>query len=377
MRRNFGLIALLIAGVFAAAIIGVTAVAATADAEMTADPAIDTPTETVDIRGDDYEVDQIAVVEQGETLEVDVSDTTEYDLLLYNTDAKIEAQKDEDSTLEFEIDESIEPGGYMLTLETDEDREAVIPVVVQGYDISLEYPATVDDTEDVTFDATVESAGIDGHPDEFELVIWSGDTATELTLEHTDGTSYSATKSMSALGTDTYEVYGAVIGDDTVEGYEVPNAVVEGSVLTVTDSAEDEDDDTGDDDSNGDSETDDNDKDETDDNEGTDDDDTEVNDEESDKGDDEADTDENGDTDGNGDDVGTDENGDEETNNESETDGSDDDGDSNVIDPNEAQETDDTAGSTDGSDDGLGISTAVLTLLAVAAVLVAVTARDH
>ncbi|ELY93049.1 hypothetical protein C482_20281 [Natrialba chahannaoensis JCM 10990] len=358
MRQSIGLSALLIAGVFAAAVIGVTAVAATTDTEMTADPAIETPTETVDIRGDDYEIDQIAVIEQGETLEVDVSGPTEYDLYLYNTDTKPEAQKDEDSTLEFEIDETIEPGGYMLSLETDEGREAVIPVVVQGYDISLEYPTTVDDTEDVTFEATVESAGIDGHPDEVELVIWSGDTATELMLEHTDGTSYSATKSMAALGTDSYEVYGAVIGDDTVEGYEVPHAVVEGSELTVTDSAEeDEDDDIGDNDSNGNSEADDSDKDEADDDKGGDDDDTESNDEESNKSDDKDNTDEQTD--------------------KTETDDSDDDGDSNVIVPSETQETDDTAGSSERNDDGLGMSTAVLTVLAIAAILVAVIAQDR
>ncbi|NGM70761.1 DUF2457 domain-containing protein [Natronolimnobius sp. AArcel1] len=379
MNRNFGLSALLIAGVLAAAVIGVTAVAATSDANMSVHPAIDTPTETLEIEGSEYEVDEIAVVEQGDTLEVDVTASGLYNLYLYNTDVQSE-QDDytDDSQVQFDIDD-LEPGSYMLSLEPDDEgRQAVTPVVVQGHDISLEYPTTVEETEDVTFEATVESAGISDQPDELEVVIWNGNAASELTLEHTGGTSYSATESMATLGTGSYEVYSAVIGDEAYEGYNLPDAVAEGDELTVTEESDDDEDSEEKNESDGDSNEDGEDESDTDevkddekDNESV------LNDDSDEKDDDSTDSNEsdeemnNESTDSTDDESYTD----DEVGNE--TDDTDNGSGSDVIEPNETQETDDTAATDTADDDGLGLSTAALTAVAIATMLIVIVARDN
>lgn len=233
---------------------GVVIVGVSADepaAEMSVSGAIDTPTETVTIAGEEYDIDEIAVIEPGEPLEVHVSSSSNYFVMLYNENEQSEADRymtsDEDVVVlgdendDFDTND-LEPGTYMLSLEPSGDREAVTPVVVQGYDIDLTYPTTVEADSKIDLTATVEPRGSLDQPDDVEGVIWADGAHHEVTLEHDGGTEYSASVAADELASGTHNVYATVLGDDTVEGYPVSLAVEDGPQLTVDGDSEPDDD---------------------------------------------------------------------------------------------------------------------------------------
>lgn len=342
MQRSLALSILLVVGAVAAASTGVAGVAASSEYEISVVGAIDVPTETVESGGNTYEIDEIGAVEQGETITIDVTSPGSYEVPLYDTDEQIETIANDD---EIETD-GLEPGTYMLVLEPDEgSQEAIAPVVVQGYDLSLDYDTSVEAGSDVTFEATAEPLADLDQPDRVELAIWDGETATELTLERTDGTSYETTTSVTDLEPGTYDVYGAVLGDDTVRGYETVDAVADGPSLTVMEP-----------------------DDESDETDGT-------------AGSGDGDDSDDGDTDGDAedaseDDGGSDANGESDTGSATDendaTDTDEDESESNVIEPNETDETDEQTG-TDDDHDSVGHPTGTFAVIAIIAVLAAVT----
>ncbi|SIS10624.1 hypothetical protein [Natronorubrum thiooxidans] len=229
-----------------------TGLVVTADStyELTATDAVETPETSIDIRGSEYAVDHIAVIEPGDSITVNVVSDSNYFLYLYNEDGHSEyGEYHSDSVRSLEIgttdDEldtnNLTAGTYMLSLEPNSEREAVVPVVVQGYDLSLEYqqPATVDSELEIT--ATVEPKdGLD-RPDAVEVAIWDGDDVTELTLDHVGGVDYEKTVPASALGVGEYSVYGAIMGEDEVEGYPTALAVAEGESIAIVENDDDSD----------------------------------------------------------------------------------------------------------------------------------------
>lgn len=241
MQRTLALRVLLLVSMVIVAAAGVAVVAAESEYGMAVDGAIDTPTETIEIEGETYEIDEGGVADRGGTITVEVTAPARYNLYLYDTDVKaVHRAYTDDDRVEFDLDDDIEPGTYMLSLEPDgAGRQAVTPVVVQGYDISLEYPSTVTVDDDVTFTATVEPLAGQAQPDTVDLAVWDGKSATNVTLEQTAGTNYSTTESMARLGPGTYDVYGTVTGDVT-RGYETAEAVTDGHTLTVTETEENE-----------------------------------------------------------------------------------------------------------------------------------------
>ncbi|MDQ2052807.1 hypothetical protein RBH26_20410 [Natronolimnohabitans sp. A-GB9] len=346
-------------------------VAAGEDADMEVTDTIETPSETITIEGSEYEVDEIAVIEQGGTIEVQVTSSEDYYLQLYDTDAKSEVREfmsDEVSVVVLgDDDDDLEPGTYMLSLEPDLDRVAVTPVVVQGYDIELEYPSSAETGSEVELEATVEpTTGLE-QPDSVEVGIWDGSDTTNATLTHNGGTDYSTTHSLDELDTGSYDVYATVLADETVEGYPVTLAVEEGDELQVTDSEDDENGGApvggG---SPGDSDDDTSDESDVNEDEKSDSDSDSESESESD-----ADEDSSGQDDETGSDDGTDEasdDGTDETN--------DDDDEQNVIDPNETNGADDTDDDESSADDGLGTSSLLVGVIALALALAVIVRRS-
>ena len=377
MQRSLGLSLLLVVGAVAAASTGAAVVAASSEYDISVDGAVDTPTETVTVEGDTFEIDEVGVVGLDDPIGADVTSPDKHSVLLYNTDNQTVdrdlSRNADDDRVRFDPD--VEPGTYTLWLESAEDneRKALTPVVVEGYDLSLEYDSSVAADETVTVEATAEPKTDLEQPDEVEVRIWDGETATELTLEHAGGTTYETTTSLSGLEPGTYDVYGAVPGDEEVDGYDSLLAVEDGRSLTVTEAEDDEGEDEnggtiggGDDPGN---ETDDGDGNETDDA-------------------DDAAGNETDDEDAMGNETDGDEPGDgTAADNETEPDGSegsdsseadadesdaDDESETDVIEPNENEP--DAAESDESGADDIGNPTGVLAALAIGAVLVAVVA---
>ncbi|WP_265110603.1 MSCRAMM family adhesin SdrC [Halosolutus halophilus] len=381
MRNIVGVAVAVLLILGAASLTVLTVVAADSEYELTVDDAIETPTETVEIEGSEYDIDEIAVIESGEPIEMEVTSAENYYVILYNTDGDSEYREylsaDEpavtmgDDGDDFDTS-ALESGTYMLSLEPDDQgREAVTPVVVQGYDVTLAYPTTAEQGSEIEVEATVEP--IDGlaRPETVDVAIWEGNDVTEVTLEHEGETSYGTTVSLAAFDTGTYDVYGAVVGDETVDGYPTTLAVENGATLTVTSDETDADgsdsdattgnesDDETDTDSEADNETD---TDSEADNE------TDADDGTADDGDETADRNES--TDGeSGSDADTDSGAGDDERNTNEDDETDD-----VLEPTDPDDavTDDPA-----PDDELGTPGALPTLLTIALLLLAATVRNE
>lgn len=389
----------LVVVVLATATSGVV-LAASSDFDISIVGGIETPAETVDIANEEYEIDELGVIEPGTTIEIDVTSPDSYDVLLYTTEKQYEDTAGGESSERFAVGDggdldtsALDPGTYMLSLEPDgEGRQAVAPVVVQGYDVSLAYPSTVEAGDDVTFEATVEPLedGNRDQPADVELAIWDGEEATEITLEHDGGTDYETTES-PGLEPGTYDVYGAVPGDDRVEGYPTVLAVSDGDELTVTDGTADGGDDepagspgSGTDDGNesddgADGDTDSDDETDGEAESGADNETTEPGENE-----DPADGEANETTAANGTDEvpdgeanGTTETGQNGTETDDTTADSDSEDENAVIEPNDANDTSQTDNGETTDDDGLGTPTAIPGVIALAGFLLAVAVRTR
>ena len=216
-------------------------------------PSVSTPQETIEIEGDQFNIDGIGVVEPGDPIEIDVTSSADYRVTLYNTDADPELESDlfdaDNSRITIgdnsdELDTTDLKGTYVLTLDSREDgRQAVYPVVVQAFDFHLEYPNTATQSETVEINATIDSSDT-SMVESVEVALWdeSTDDATEITLDSQDDGTYSTTLNLDDYDEGEYEIYGAAFGDDEAEGYPAPIAIEDGETMTVSadDSHEDD-----------------------------------------------------------------------------------------------------------------------------------------
>lgn len=350
------LVAALVVGLLAS---GALVVTADSEFDLTLPGAIDTPEQTVEIEGSEYTVDGIAPVEPGEAIDITVSSSERYNLYLYdesgNSQYNVYNSPDESQlTIGTDDDDldtgALDAGTYVLSLEPDgEGRVAVFPVVIQGYDLTLEADST---GEEIELAATADPTHASGQPDELRVALWDGDDTTDVSLEHTEGTSYETVIDADELGEGVYDTYVAVPGDEA-DGFPTALAIESGETLTVSSDEGDEPDD-----GNG------GDEDDPEDGEDENGDDEDGEDGEDESGDDKV---------GEDDDAGSDEDGTADSGNGNESDGDDDDGQS-VLEPNNESERGDSS-----DQDGLGTPGASLigTVAVLSLVGYAVARRDR
>ncbi|MFP8890825.1 hypothetical protein ACLI4U_13805 [Natrialbaceae archaeon A-CW2] len=362
----FGLTVAVVGVLFAATVL------ASGSYGLAVDDSIAVPEQTVEIEGSSYEIDGIGVVEPGDSISITVDSSEDYRLYIYNQDEQTEfrggwASDKERVTIGTDDDDldtnELEPGTYLLSLEVPrQGRQAVYPIVVMGYDLTLSYPTTVEADEDIEITATVEPIAELDDPETVQVAIWDGTDVTEVQLDHDGDGHYSAILESGSLEPGSYNVYGGV-SEDSGGDYRTAQAVANGGALTVEEPADDDDssdDDADDDDANGD------DPDGSDDDDAADDDSSDESEESDDDGSgEESDTEDDSSDDAdddvdNGDESGVDE-GEDDTD-DTESDGATDDGDDaddvddGTDDVTESDDdegaADDSSGETDTEDDG-------------------------
>jgi len=200
--------------------------------------------------GDEYTIDSFAVVDPGETVQVDVTaPDNEFDRVeLRNSDNQIVDTENSESPIEFEINSATPPGSYSLLLWGESNRQAVLPLVVSGYDVTTTQQ-DVAENEDVEIDVKIEPAELTDEPAGAEVVVWNDETAerTSATLEQTTDGSYTDTVSLGTLDAGEYNVYAIAQGEDQFQGEDEILAISDESTLTVGVDSSNGDDDTGDD----------------------------------------------------------------------------------------------------------------------------------
>lgn len=238
------------------------AAADTTDGELSVAGSVDTPTETISIDefNSEYDVNSYATVRSDESLGVDVtaSEDEEFDVYLYDSDKQIpdDSNVTGSGSITFDMD-SREPGTYLLMLAEGNNYIDIHPVVVNGYDVTIETPNDVSpDDETVSVTADITPTALEDDPAGAEIAVWNDDEVIRETAEETDDGQYEAVFSSNVFEDGSYSVSAVAHGDETIDGNPEPLGISDTGSLSVSDSQNDDSDsDDGVDDSDSDDES--------------------------------------------------------------------------------------------------------------------------
>ena len=228
---------------------GIAPVVAASEYDIQIDDSTDIPPRTIEdppvLVGDSYEIDAFAVRDRGEELTLDItipddaeSSVGDTEVELYNSDQNLvdAVATDSDGEAAFSGDQmDLEPGTYSLAL-VDEITEAIHPVVVSGYDISVENPTDVEEDNEITVEGTVTPTEADGDPEEVNVVIWNDDDDKRVELTKDDDETYTEDVSLSGLEPGEYNIYVTAHGEDEFRGEKEVMGLGEGEDITIEES---------------------------------------------------------------------------------------------------------------------------------------------
>jgi len=202
-------------------VVPLTGLAAT-EYGITADPSMDTPTETTTYEGKEYTVSSVTPITTDQTISVQTSvpEGAGYYINFRGPENQIISSewKTGDASHTIDYYSSGKAGTYAITIQEEGLTQAVHPVVVQGYDISVSTPESVEEGESVTIEASVSERSIEKHSafDRVEFVIGNEDIEVREQMSQADDGTYTATVSTDDLEAQSYTVYAAVRGDEEV-----------------------------------------------------------------------------------------------------------------------------------------------------------------
>lgn len=246
---------LIVACLLSVAAAGITPVIAASGYTIQIDDATDTPPRTIEdppvLVGDEYEIDAFAVQEPGEEFEFQVtvpadadSAVNETEVEMYNSDQNLVdvAPPDSDGNVVFSSDKmDLAPGTYSLAL-VDEITEAIHPVVIPGYDVSVANPTEATEDDEITVEATVEErddAVLDQPPDEVNVVIWNDDTEEQFELSEESDETYTADISLEGLDAGEYNLHVTAHGEEEFRGEKEVMGLEEGTGVTIEEAEDD------------------------------------------------------------------------------------------------------------------------------------------
>jgi hypothetical protein len=190
---------------------------------LSVDDTTDVPDRNIDIEGETFTITEVVQRQRGESVVVETtapSSDTEYRVRLRNSDLELVQTRamtgDDTATLSTDCS-SCRPGTYVLELVVDGDRKTMKPVVIAGYDVTLEIPDSASEDETVTATVTVEETDLDGQPAAVEVALGNddGEELRTTATQESDNT-YTAEISLNELGTGTYHVFAGAMSDEYV-----------------------------------------------------------------------------------------------------------------------------------------------------------------
>jgi len=243
--RRYLLLCFLAVGILLAS--GAIAGSADSHVTLTVEDSTAVPTETINFEGDSYEIDAIATRDQGDelTAHVTLPDKvfTDVSFLLYNSDQQIEASRGvnrpgTDETVTFETD-SVAPGTYMLNVELEGATEQMQPVVIEGYDISVDHTTEATRDDDLEVSAGVTPTALSTPPAAVEVVVWNETHSQRFEMSNSGDETYTVSVPLDQFGTGEYTVNVAALGDETFRGQQEVLAL-ESSSLTIQETTSDD-----------------------------------------------------------------------------------------------------------------------------------------
>lgn len=185
---------------------------------MSSPGEIEIPARELTVDGDDYTVEAFGRVNPGDTVQINVSATesSEYTVYLYDRDLRIEdteAMTGSDQAT-FSTD-GLSPGSYVAAVYDGEILE-IYPIVIQGYDLTLD--ASTTDSGEVTVDVAVADGVLTQEPPTVQVIFGDDARSVRSNAVRVGDGEYRATISTDQFEPDTYAVHGVVRGEQKTEG---------------------------------------------------------------------------------------------------------------------------------------------------------------
>lgn len=214
--------------------VSVAPAAMAATFEISASDTTPIPERTVEVEGQSFTFDTMVRVNQGDSISIDVSGPDElYDVYLYNSDKSIEASERGSGDESFSFDLSgYEPGSYVVSVYYDGTHDTVQPVLVSGYDVSVDAPSSVSDGESVDVSVDLAATAASSSPANVKVIAAQGGTTHEADATGSDG-EYTATFDASTLDEGDYDVYAVAQGDEEAFGEQELLGLSDEHALTV------------------------------------------------------------------------------------------------------------------------------------------------
>jgi hypothetical protein len=235
MVRRGALVALSLAALALLSAVVVPALAST-EYDVDVDGSIDTADRDVTVDGDTFTVTAVGTVSHGEAIAatVDAPAESNYDLYLYDSDRRVTDAVDMDGSgsAEFETD-YLSPGSYVVAVYTSEGTIAAVqPVVVSGYDVSVDAPTSVTAGTAATVDVTLTETTDAPDPERVEVVVLRDGSVVTRVDATADGDGFAASLP-SDLAAGEYRYYVGVRGPTEVNGRHELVALDDGERLRV------------------------------------------------------------------------------------------------------------------------------------------------
>jgi hypothetical protein len=195
---------------------------AAADYSISADPSMETPTETGTFEGKEYTISSVTPVTAGDTISVQTSvpDESGHYINFRGPENQIISsdRKTGDASHTIDYFGAGEAGTYAITIQDGGSTQTIQPVVLQGYDITVSAPSEVEAGDPITIEADVTERSIEKHSafDRVEFVIGNEDVEIRERMSQADDGTYTATVTTDSLESKSYDVYVAVRGDEEV-----------------------------------------------------------------------------------------------------------------------------------------------------------------
>ena len=213
---------------------------AAAGYQLTASDTTETPERTIDFQGRSYTLDSTVRVSPGATVTAEVSAPDEvYRVYIYNSDEQIVDQQRGTGNGSFEFTlTGYQPGSYVITTYHDGDFTTIQPLLVSGYDVSLNSPSEVNGEE--KFDVTVETTktAASESPERVRVVVAQDGTTKTYDAQLSDGT-YTATIDAGEFSGGEYTVYAIVQDDKQAFGRNELMGLSDGLSLSINSGADD------------------------------------------------------------------------------------------------------------------------------------------
>lgn len=202
---------------------------------------VDTPERTVSAEGESFTVTAIAKAQPGETIQVSVTrpEATYGRLYVYRNDdgqtAIVTSERIDaaETTVSFDTSRWGGSGSYVLSIWENDTNQAVLPVVLEGYETSFEPPDAVEAGGSLDLRVTLSAGDRSLPPQRVEFVFANESTHSRVAADQVSDGTYEATLSLSEYDPGEYRAYAVVYSQEST-GADENEIVALSDAKTVT-----------------------------------------------------------------------------------------------------------------------------------------------